>query len=107
MNEFLHTLVDQTSGCSVEQLEQINRELMDEIWRTRGEWNRMTVLSTLTSVFNDTIGDIELVQGTLDGSQTVEDSQSVADEDEKRPYIFLRREEEQQKAASALASQGR
>ncbi|KAL2015855.1 hypothetical protein VTK56DRAFT_4688 [Thermocarpiscus australiensis] len=67
--EFHHMLADQTAGCSVEQLEQIYRELMDEIWKTRHEWNRMTVLSTLISVFNDTIGDIELVQGMLADSQ--------------------------------------
>ncbi|KAL2124028.1 hypothetical protein VTJ04DRAFT_393 [Mycothermus thermophilus] len=66
---FLQTLADHTSGCSVEQLEQIYRELMDVIWRTRHEWNRMTVLNTLISVFNDTIGDIELVQGPLVDSQ--------------------------------------
>ncbi|KAH6850334.1 hypothetical protein B0I37DRAFT_352830 [Chaetomium sp. MPI-CAGE-AT-0009] len=67
--DFLQTLADRTSGCSVEQLEQIYRELMDEIWKTRHEWNRMTVLNTLISVFNDTIGDIELVQGALVDSQ--------------------------------------
>ncbi|KAL1843802.1 hypothetical protein VTJ49DRAFT_7512 [Mycothermus thermophilus] len=66
---FLQTLADRTSGCSVEQLEQIYRELMDEIWKTRHDWNRMAVLSRLTSVFNDTIGDIELVQGPLVDSQ--------------------------------------
>ena len=68
MAEFLQTLADRTAGCSVEQLEQIYRELMDEIWKTRHEWNRMTVLSTLMTVFNDTIGDIELVQGALMGA---------------------------------------
>ncbi|KAL2155991.1 hypothetical protein VTH82DRAFT_735 [Thermothelomyces myriococcoides] len=67
--EFLQMLADRTSGCSVEQLEQIYRELMDEIWKTRHEWNRMTVLNRLISVFNDTIGDIELVQGALVDSQ--------------------------------------
>jgi hypothetical protein len=67
--EFHMTLADRTSGCSVEQLEQIYRELMDEIWRSRTEWNRMTVLNKLMTVFNDTIGDIELVQGALVDSQ--------------------------------------
>ncbi|KAL2126644.1 hypothetical protein VTI74DRAFT_480 [Chaetomium olivicolor] len=69
VTRFLQLLADRTSGCSVEQLEQIYRELMDEIWKTRDEWNRMTVLNTLISVFNDTIGDIELVQGALVDSQ--------------------------------------
>ncbi|KAL2016030.1 hypothetical protein VTK56DRAFT_4340 [Thermocarpiscus australiensis] len=67
--KFLQSLADRTSGCSVEQLEQIYRELMDEIWKTRTEWNRMLVLNRLISVFNDTIGDIELVQGALVDSQ--------------------------------------
>ncbi|KAJ4292277.1 TAT-binding protein-like protein 7, AAA ATPase [Collariella sp. IMI 366227] len=69
VSSFLQSLADRTSGCSVEQLEQIYRELMDEIWRTRDDWNRMAVLSKLISVFNDTIGDIELVQGALVDSQ--------------------------------------
>ncbi|KAL2164656.1 hypothetical protein VTH06DRAFT_3873 [Thermothelomyces fergusii] len=73
--EFLQTLADRTSGCSVEQLEQIYRELMDEIWKTRHEWNRMTVLNRLISVFNDTIGDIELVQGALVDSQKQQQQQ--------------------------------
>ncbi|GAB1320671.1 TAT-binding protein-like protein 7, AAA ATPase [Madurella fahalii] len=69
VDEFWQGLADRTAGCSVEQLEQIYRELMDEIWRTRDQWNRMTVLSRMISVFNDTIGDIELVQGMLVDSQ--------------------------------------
>ena len=105
LRQFLNMLADQTSGCSVEQLEQINRELMDEIWQTRNEWNRMTVLSALQSVFNDTIGDIELVQGTLEGSQGSEDSQpgvsqedgasmlESSTEDVQEPFIYLRKEE--------------
>ncbi|KAK0623011.1 hypothetical protein B0T14DRAFT_452347 [Immersiella caudata] len=112
IQQFLYKLVDRTSGCSVEQLEQINRELMDEIWRTRGEWNRMAVLSSLTSVFNDTIGDIELVQGKLDGSQVDEDSQAGSQEGagaargkapEDQPFIRLREEEERQKTAAGGA----
>ena len=67
--EFHQTLADQTSGCTIEQLEQINRELMEEIWHTRGEWNRVTVLGTLTAVFNDTIRDIESLQGLHHSSQ--------------------------------------
>lgn len=96
---FLDMLVNRTSGCSIEQLEQINRELMDEIWHTRGEWNRMTVLSRLTSVFNDTIGDIELVQGNLEGSQATQSQAMSMLEGEagakpEQPFIYLRREEE-------------
>ena len=114
ITEFLHTVVDRTSGCSVEQLEQINRELMDEIWRTRNEWNRMTVLSSLASVFNDTIGDIELVQGMLEGSQADENSQMGSQEGvsaalakgkarDKQPFIYLRDEEERHAQAASQA----
>ncbi|KAH8737967.1 hypothetical protein BGZ61DRAFT_25799 [Ilyonectria robusta] len=63
VDNFLHEVTDVTGGCTIEQLEQINRELMDEIWRSRHEWNRMKVLGDITRVFNDTIGDIESMQG--------------------------------------------
>ncbi|KEY70250.1 hypothetical protein S7711_04359 [Stachybotrys chartarum IBT 7711] len=63
VENFLTEVTDGTSGCTIEQLEQINRDLMDEIWRSRHEWNRMRVLSHVTRVFNDTIGDIESMQG--------------------------------------------
>lgn len=79
--EFLDILADRTAGCSIEQLEQIYRELMDEIWKTRHEWNRMAVLSTLVSVFNDTIGDIESVQGVL-----IEDVREVDDDEDKQGH---------------------
>ncbi|XP_044724257.1 ATPase family associated with various cellular activities (AAA) domain-containing protein [Hirsutella rhossiliensis] len=60
---FLTEVTDGTSGCTIEQLQQINRELMDEIWRRRHEWNRIKVLGHVTQVFNDTIGEIEVSQG--------------------------------------------
>lgn len=63
VENFLVEVTDGTSGCTIEQLEQINRELMDEIWSSRNEWNRMKVLGHLTTVFNDTIGEIEMMQG--------------------------------------------
>ncbi|TDZ68308.1 Tat-binding-like protein 7 [Colletotrichum trifolii] len=69
VEQLLDELTDRTSGCTIEQLEQINRELMDEIWRTRHEWNRMKVLGDLTKVFNDTISDIEDIQGLFQPSQ--------------------------------------
>lgn len=69
VDNFLHDLTERTSGCTIEQLEQINRELMEEIWRTRGEGNRTKVLNDLASVFNDTIKDIENTQGLLQASQ--------------------------------------
>ncbi|KAF9874126.1 AAA family [Colletotrichum karsti] len=69
VENFLEELTEGTSGCTIEQLEQINRELMDEIWRTRHEWNRMKVLGDLTKVFNETISDIENIQGLFQQSQ--------------------------------------
>jgi hypothetical protein len=63
VENFLTEVADGTSGCTIEQLEQINRDLMDEIWRDRHEWNRIRVLNHVTSVFNETIGDIENMQG--------------------------------------------
>ncbi|KAK3401112.1 hypothetical protein B0T20DRAFT_160695 [Sordaria brevicollis] len=61
--EFWASLVDRTAGCNIEQLEQIYRELMDAIWDYRHEWNRMRVLSILMDVCNETVADIQLVQG--------------------------------------------
>jgi SpoVK/Ycf46/Vps4 family AAA+-type ATPase len=63
VENFLTEVTDGTSGCTIEQLEQINRDVMDEIWRNRHEWNRIRVLSHVTSVFNHTIADIEQMQG--------------------------------------------
>ena len=71
---FLDELTTRTSGCTIEQLEQINRELMDEVWKTRGEWNRMKVYRNLMSVFNETIHDIEQIQGVHPQSQEVDES---------------------------------
>ncbi|KAH6661945.1 ATPase [Plectosphaerella plurivora] len=62
---FLEDVTTRTSGCTIEQLEQISRELMDGIWRTRDEWNRLKVMSELKGVFNDTIGDIEQMQAMM------------------------------------------
>ncbi|KAI0011856.1 hypothetical protein F4779DRAFT_615258 [Xylariaceae sp. FL0662B] len=66
---FLEELTKRTSGCTIEQLEQIAREIMAEIWRTRGEHNRMKVLHSVTRVFNEAINDIELMQRVLQSSQ--------------------------------------
>lgn len=68
-SELLQNLTDGSSGCSIEQLEQINRELMDHIWKMRGEWNRNRIFTQLTTVFNDTILDIEEMQKVLKPSQ--------------------------------------
>lgn len=72
VENFLIEVTEGTSGCTIEQLEQVNREMMDEIWHSRNEWNRMKVLGKIAGVFNDTIGDIESMQGMGPQSQDVD-----------------------------------
>ncbi|KAJ9225311.1 hypothetical protein DTO169C6_2341 [Paecilomyces variotii] len=65
-NEFVDQLHQQltqrTSGCSVEQLEQINTGLMDCIWRMRSEWNRTKVAAAVRDTFNEILDDMQAVQ---------------------------------------------
>ncbi|OAP63462.1 hypothetical protein AYL99_02689 [Fonsecaea erecta] len=57
--ENLHTeITDQTSGLSVEQLEQVNSVLMDTIWRTRSEWDRNQVKERVAEAFNEVMEDM-------------------------------------------------
>jgi hypothetical protein len=61
--ENLHNqLALQTSGSSVEQLEQVNTCLMDYVWQKRGEWNRTTVAMGITDTFNAVLEDMQSVQ---------------------------------------------
>ena len=69
LDDLLNRLTEGSSGCSVEQLEQINRELMEFLWQKRGEYNRTLVGFELTNVFNTTIRDIEEMQKVLKASQ--------------------------------------
>jgi hypothetical protein len=87
LEEFLDLIADRTSGCTIEQLEQLYRELMDEIWKTRHEWNRIKVLSGLKAVFNDTIADIEALQGLEQASQDKGDEMDTSGNDGH--YIVL------------------
>lgn len=48
-----------TTGCSVEQLEQVNSVLMDTVWRTRQEWNRSRVALLVGEAFNKVLEDME------------------------------------------------
>ncbi|GAP86462.1 putative 26S proteasome subunit YTA7 [Rosellinia necatrix] len=66
---FLAEITKRTSGCTIEQLEQINRDLMSKLWETRGEHSRVKVLSLITRVFNDTMRDIGDMQDLLQLSQ--------------------------------------
>ncbi|KAI1427041.1 hypothetical protein F5Y12DRAFT_226382 [Xylaria sp. FL1777] len=65
----LAELTKRTSGCTIEQLEQINRDLMSKLWETRGEHNRMKVLKLITHVFNETMLDIMEMQKIFRSSQ--------------------------------------
>lgn len=60
--QLLDNLVSRTSGCSVEQLEQIYSALMDTIWRTRGEWNRVKVTQEVGGVLEDVLQDMRSCQ---------------------------------------------
>ncbi|KAL2824521.1 hypothetical protein BDW59DRAFT_147457 [Aspergillus cavernicola] len=55
-------MTQRTSGCSVEQLEQINTALMDYLWHSRGEWNRSKVAAGIQHTFNDVLEDMQAVQ---------------------------------------------
>lgn len=72
-DQFLEEIVFQSSGCSVEQLEQIYSALMDKIWQTRSNWNRVRVTRDLRGVFDDVLGDIRESQETAPGSLEIEE----------------------------------
>jgi len=65
---FLAECVDKTSGCSVEQLEQINAALMSCVWRMRADWNRDRVIGAAGLAFNSAMADMEAVQRILPAS---------------------------------------
>ena len=60
--ELIDTIVQQTSGHSVEQLEQVYSALMSEIWRTRGEWDRRRVAGDVAMAFEEVEADINVIQ---------------------------------------------
>ena len=68
VKELHDQLTRRSSGCSVEQLEQIMARLMDAVWRTRGEWNRTFVCDAVQKAFNEGIRDVEHMQGIASGS---------------------------------------
>ena len=69
----LEYLITKTSGCSVEQLEQIYSALMSEIWKTRGQWDRGKVARRVHTVFRELLEDIRSCQGISMGSMEIED----------------------------------
>jgi hypothetical protein len=65
----LHTeLAQKSSGLSVEQLEQVNSAIMDAIWKQRGDWDRVKVTRSISTVFNDIVNEIEELQTILPAS---------------------------------------
>lgn len=62
----------QTSGFSVEQLEQTNAALVDAVWKNRGEWNRNRVAEAVTASFNRVVKEIEDMQKIAKQSQESE-----------------------------------
>ena len=68
--DFHDELVELTSPCTVEQLEQVYSGLMSEIWRTRGMWNRASavdgVRKTLRELLEDMTGCQDFGPGSAD-----------------------------------------
>ena len=61
-NQLHSNLVRRTSGCSVEQLEQVYSALMDTLWKTRGDWNRVGVAKEIGSVLEIVLEDMRSCQ---------------------------------------------
>ncbi|KAF2643222.1 AAA-domain-containing protein [Massarina eburnea CBS 473.64] len=73
--KFLDTIVQQASGCSLEQLEQINAALMETIWKHRADWNRTAVIHEVGAAFNAIIKDIQKMQEIQDPSFKLRETQ--------------------------------
>ncbi|KAL8874214.1 MAG: hypothetical protein Q9174_000406, partial [Haloplaca sp. 1 TL-2023] len=69
IDHFLNVVIDESSGFSVEQLEQMYSVLMDKIWKTRGDWNRTRVTSQVLAEFHEASKDIGDCQRILPPSQ--------------------------------------
>ncbi|MCJ1353455.1 MAG: hypothetical protein MMC33_003441 [Icmadophila ericetorum] len=65
---FLDELLAKTSACTVEQSEQVYSALMSEIWRTRGEWNRVKVAEGMRELLDATLADMQDCQDFGPGS---------------------------------------
>ena len=72
-SNLLEALVSKTSGCSVEQLEQLHSAMMSEIWRTRDQWDRGRVARKIGAILDDVLDDIRMCQGVFTGSMELED----------------------------------
>lgn len=88
-DSLLDLLADQTSGYSVEQLEQVYSALMDQIWKTRGEWNRMKVVRDVRGVFEEVTEDIRACQDLCDRSMEIE-GQMIRENSQGRTLVDTR-----------------
>ncbi|KAL8913993.1 MAG: hypothetical protein Q9171_001244 [Xanthocarpia ochracea] len=59
IKDFLSKVVVGSSGFSVEQLEQVYSMMMDKIWKTRGNPDRVRVVQDVTREFDDVKADME------------------------------------------------
>ena len=57
-HSFIEDLVEDTSACSVEQLEQVYSALMGVVWKTRGIWDRVAVLKRVKEVTIECLEDM-------------------------------------------------
>lgn len=85
----LDVLAEQTSGYSVEQLEQVYSALMDQIWKTRGEWNRIKVARDVGGVFEEVTEDIRTCQDLCDRSMEME-GQMIRENSQGRTLVDTR-----------------
>jgi SpoVK/Ycf46/Vps4 family AAA+-type ATPase len=69
LNMLQRKLIRLTSGCSLEQLEQINAALMDAIWHHRQDYNRNVVVKKVADAFDSIIVDIQTMQNIRKLSQ--------------------------------------
>ncbi|KAI4208004.1 MAG: hypothetical protein LQ348_000374 [Seirophora lacunosa] len=60
--DFINHAVEESSGLSVEQLEQVYSLLMDKIWKTRDVWNRVDVTNDVKRTFDECISDMDECQ---------------------------------------------
>ena len=57
--QLLAMFVSRTEGWGVEDLEMAYREMMDCLWKGRGEWNRTMVGVEVGNVFSEVVGEVE------------------------------------------------
>ena len=58
----LASIVQQTKECTIEQLEQLYSAMMDQVWATRGEWDRGKVAKDVNRRFVEEMEEIRDTQ---------------------------------------------